>query len=97
MGCHPPNGILQCTQLCECSPVRWMFCGAGSCRMYVGRSGAAADRYIVSQPHVMRTVDIVRALRERFPGIVVPDGCDVPLTINIDSSKVRWNIGHWCR
>lgn len=53
------------------------------------------DRYIVSQPHVMRTVDIVRGLRERFPGIVVPDGCDVPLTINIDSSKVGWALG--CR
>ena len=46
-------------------------------------------RYIVSQPHVMRTVDIVRGRRERFQGIVVPDGAQVPLTINIDSSKVR--------
>jgi hypothetical protein len=53
------------------------------------------DRYIVSQPHVMRTVDIVRGLRERFPGIVVPDGAEVPLTINIDSSKVCWALG--CR
>jgi hypothetical protein len=49
----------------------------------------AADRYIVSQPHVMRTVDIVRELRERFPGLVVPHGIKVPLTINIDSSKVQ--------
>ena len=54
------------------------------------RSGhvPAAQRYIVSQPHVMRTVDIVRELRERFPGIVVPDGTKVSVTINIDSSKV---------
>jgi hypothetical protein len=37
----------------------------------------------------MRTVDIVARLRERFPGLVVPDGAKVPLTINIDSSKVR--------
>lgn len=36
----------------------------------------------------MRTIDIVAELRERFPGIVVPDGIQVPLTINIDSSKV---------
>lgn len=37
----------------------------------------------------MRTIDIVAVLRQRFPGILVPDGADVPLTINIDASKVR--------
>ena len=94
MRCHPPDGPPQCTQLCECTPValgvlwRWF-------NSNVGRSWLCADRYIVSQPHVMRTVDIVRALRERFPGLVVPNGAEVPLTINIDSSKVRWTLG--CR
>lgn len=95
LAAETPTASGRCTS-CECIGGFASRCACeapaavGSSQSFTGHVGCC-QRYIVSQPHVLRTVDVVRELRERFPGIVVPDGAEVPLTINIDSSKVRSN------